>query len=175
MRCKAEPAANAWTFAKASIQQITRKSPSRHHASGGLAMMTAARDALVSFSGKPPYLIAVTALTSLGPEDLSQIGFQESPRQLVERLAALTQRAGLDGVVCSSQEASLLKASLGKDFLLVTPGIRPRNAESGDQKRIMTPTEALQAGSDYLVIGRPITQSPSPLRALEAIVQEIGG
>ena len=145
------------------------------HASGGLAMMTAARDALVSFSGKRPYLIAVTALTSLGPEDLSQIGFQESPRQLVERLAALTQRAGLDGVVCSSQEASLLKASLGKDFLLVTPGIRPRNAESGDQKRIMTPTEALQAGSDYLVIGRPITQSPSPLRALEAIVQEIGG
>ena len=109
----------------------------------------------------------------MSSEDLELIGFQASPQQLVERLAALTQKAGLDGVVCSSQEASLLKATFGDDFLLVTPGIRPKNAESGDQKRIMTPIEALQAGSDYLVIGRPITQSPTPLKALESIVEEI--
>jgi len=90
-------------------------------------------------------------------------------------LAALTQKAGLDGVVCSSQEASLLKATFGDDFLLVTPGIRPKSAAVGDQKRIMTPADALQAGSDYLVIGRPITQNPAPLIALEAIVADIQG
>lgn len=143
------------------------------HASGGSAMMKAARDALLAFEGKRPYLIAVTVLTSMGAEDLEQIGVERSPQQQVSHLAALTQQAGLDGVVCSSQEASMLKARFGKDFLLVTPGIRPNNAASGDQKRIMTPTEALQAGSDYLVIGRPITQSDSPLNSLAAIVAEI--
>lgn len=143
------------------------------HASGGSAMMKAARDALLAFEGKRPYLIAVTVLTSMGAEDLEQIGVERSPQQQVSHLAALTQQAGLDGVVCSSQEASMLKARFGKDFLLVTPGIRPNNAASGDQKRIMTPTEALQAGSDYLVIGRPITQSDSPLGSLAAIVAEI--
>ena len=91
----------------------------------------------------------------------------------VMHLAGLTQQAGLDGVVCSSQEASMLKESFGESFLLVTPGIRPRQAASGDQKRIMTPVEALRAGSDYLVIGRPITQSSSPLEALETISEDI--
>jgi len=143
------------------------------HAGGGLEMMKAAREVLDDCAGKRPLLIAVTVLTSMSVEDLELIGFQMSPQQLVERLAALTQKAGLDGVVCSSQEARLLKKTFGEDFLLVTPGIRPKNAETGDQKRIMTPVEALQAGSDYLVIGRPITQNPAPLTALETIVADI--
>jgi len=145
------------------------------HAGGGLEMMKAAREILDDCTAKRPLLIAVTVLTSMSAEDLELIGFEMSPQQLVERLAALTQKAGLDGVVCSSQEASLLKATFGDDFLLVTPGIRPKSAAVGDQKRIMTPADALQAGSDYLVIGRPITQNPAPLIALEAIVADIQG
>lgn len=145
------------------------------HASGGLEMMKAARAVLDTCEGTRPLLIAVTVLTSMSAEDLSQIGLQNSPEQQVQRLAALTQQAGLDGVVCSSQEASVLKDSFGKDFLLVTPGIRPQNAASGDQKRIMTPAAALQAGSDYLVIGRPITQARSPLKALADIADELKG
>jgi len=143
------------------------------HASGGLEMMKAARAVLESYGDNRPLLIAVTVLTSMSGEDLSQIGLQDPPERQVQRLAGLTQQAGLDGVVCSSQEARELKASLGKDFLLVTPGIRPRNSAAGDQKRIMTPVAALEAGSDYLVIGRPITQAPSPLVALAAIAEEI--
>jgi len=143
------------------------------HAGGGLEMMRAAREVLDRYEGKRPLLIAVTVLTSMSAVDLELIGFQMTPQQLVERLAALTKKAGLDGVVCSSQEASLLKATFGKSFLLVTPGIRPKNSDSGDQKRIMTPVEALKAGSDYLVIGRPITQNLSPLKALEAIVADM--
>jgi len=143
------------------------------HASGGLAMMQAARAILESYGDKRPLLIAVTVLTSMSSEELSQIGYQNSAEQQVQHLAGLTQQAGLDGVVCSSQEASALKASFGKEFLLITPGIRPANAETGDQKRIMTPAKALDAGSDYLVIGRPITQASSPLDALAAIVEEI--
>ena len=143
------------------------------HASGGFEMMKAAKEILDNCTGKRPLLIAVTVLTSMSAEDLKLIGFEMTPQQLVKHLAALTQKAGLDGVVCSSQEAKMLKTSLGNDFLLITPGIRPRNAEAGDQKRIMTPAEALQAGSDYLVIGRPITQNSSPLKALEAIVADI--
>jgi orotidine-5'-phosphate decarboxylase len=143
------------------------------HASGGFEMMKAARDILDNCTGKRPLLIAVTVLTSMSAEDLALIGFDVTPQQLVERLAALTQKAGLDGVVCSSQEATMLKIRFGHDFLLITPGIRPRNTETGDQKRIMTPVEALHAGSDYLVIGRPITQDSSPLKALKAIVEDI--
>ena len=143
------------------------------HASGGFEMMKAAKDMLDNCAGKRPLLIAVTVLTSMSAEDLALIGFDMTPQQLVERLAALTQKAGLDGVVCSSQEATMLKIRFGNDFLLITPGIRPRNTETGDQKRIMTPVEALQAGSDYLVIGRPITQDSSPLKALKAIVEDI--
>ena len=143
------------------------------HASGGLEMMKAARAVIDSYGDKRPLLIAVTVLISMSGEDLSQIGLQDSPEQQVQRLAGLTQQAGLDGVVCSSQEAKELKASFGKDFLLVTPGIRPQNSASGDQKRIMTPVAALEAGSDYLVIGRPITQALSPLATLAAIAEEI--
>lgn len=143
------------------------------HASGGLEMMKAARAEIESYGDKRPLLIAVTVLTSMSGEDLMQIGLQNSPEQQVQRLAGLTQQAGLDGVVCSSQEARKLKASFDKEFLLVTPGIRPQNSATGDQKRIMTPVAALEAGSDYLVIGRPITQAPSPLDALAAIVKEI--
>ena len=143
------------------------------HASGGLAMMRAARNALDAFVGKRPYLIAVTVLTSMSADDLLETGCQDSPEQQVKRLAMLTRKAGLDGVVCSSREARLLKTTFGHDFLLVTPGIRLQATDAGDQKRIMTPSAALQAGSDYLVIGRPITRSDSPLNALRAIVEDI--
>ena len=143
------------------------------HAIGGLEMMRAARAILDGCTGKRPLLIAVTVLTSMSSDDLELIGLPFPPQQLVERLAALSQQAGLDGVVCSSQEASVLKAQLGEDFLLVTPGIRPANADRGDQKRVMTPLEALEAGSDYLVVGRPITQNLEPLAALNAIIEEI--
>lgn len=143
------------------------------HASGGLEMMKAARAVLETYGETRPLLIAVTVLTSMSAEDLTQTGCQNSPEQQVLHLATLTQQAGLDGVVCSSQEASVLKAAFGKDFLLVTPGIRPQNTASGDQKRIMTPPAALKAGSDYLVIGRPITQALTPLKALIDIAEEI--
>lgn len=145
------------------------------HASGGEKMMTACRNRLESFGKDRPLLIAVTVLTSMGPEDLAGIGITDSPEAQVSRLATLTRNCGLDGVVCSAQEAPALKAEQGKDFKLVTPGIRPLSADKGDQQRIMTPTDALKAGSDYLVIGRPITQAADPLAALEAIHSEVIG
>ncbi|MEO9589488.1 MAG: orotidine-5'-phosphate decarboxylase [Marinobacter sp.] len=145
------------------------------HASGGEKMMTACRGRLESFGKDRPMLIAVTVLTSMGPEDLAGIGITDSPEAQVSRLATLTRNCGLDGVVCSAQEAPALKAEQGKDFKLVTPGIRPLSADKGDQQRIMTPTDALKAGSDYLVIGRPITQAADPLAALEAIHSEVVG
>jgi orotidine-5'-phosphate decarboxylase len=143
------------------------------HASGGEKMMTACRDRLESFGKDRPLLIAVTVLTSMGAEDLTGIGITDSPGAQVSRLATLTRNCGLDGVVCSAQEAPALKAEQGTDFKLVTPGIRPLSAAKGDQQRIMTPTDALKAGSDYLVIGRPITQAADPLAALEAIHSEV--
>lgn len=144
------------------------------HASGGRDMMLAARGALENYpSEQRPYLIAVTALTSMDAGDLLEVGFNYTPQQLVERLAVLTHDCGLNGVVCSSREVQLLKSMFGDDFMLVTPGIRPLNMSSDDQKRTMTPTQAMQAGSDYLVIGRPITQSKDPLKALRDIVAEI--
>ena len=145
------------------------------HASGGEKMMTACRNRLESFGKDRPLLIAVTVLTSMGLEDLAGIGITDSPEAQVSRLATLTRNCGLDGVVCSAQEAPALKAEQGKDFKLVTPGIRPLSADKGDQQRIMTPTDALKAGSDYLVIGRPITQAADPLAALEAIHSEVVG
>ncbi|MDF0752467.1 orotidine-5'-phosphate decarboxylase [Marinobacter sp. 71-i] len=143
------------------------------HASGGEKMMTACRDRLESYGKDRPLLIAVTVLTSMGSEDLAGIGITDSPEAQVSRLATLTRNCGLDGVVCSAQEAPALKAEQGADFKLVTPGIRPLSADKGDQQRIMTPTDALKAGSDYLVIGRPITQAADPLAALEAIHSEL--
>ena len=144
------------------------------HASGGLKMMAAAREALEGLS-KRPKLIAVTVLTSMDAEQLHAIGIPTSPRDQVSRLAQLTKDAGLDGVVCSAQEAAMLRYELGKDFMLVTPGIRPAGSSTDDQSRIMTPAQAVEAGADYLVIGRPITQAAEPIAVLNAINQEIAG
>ncbi len=143
------------------------------HASGGEKMMVACRERLESFGNDRPLLIAVTVLTSMSDEDLAGIGIASSAEAHVSRLATLTKNSGLDGVVCSAQEAPRLKAEQGSDFQLITPGIRPLTADKGDQQRIMTPVDALKAGSDYLVIGRPITQAPDPLAALESIHAEV--
>lgn len=143
------------------------------HASGGEKMMVACRERLESFGNDRPLLIAVTVLTSMSDEDLAGIGITSSAEAHVSRLATLTKNSGLDGVVCSAQEAPRLKAEQGSDFQLITPGIRPLTADKGDQQRIMTPVDALKAGSDYLVIGRPITQAPDPLAALESIHAEV--
>jgi len=142
------------------------------HASGGQRMMEACANKLAAYSDAP-LLIGVTVLTSMEQEDRAGMGLDLTPIEQVMRLAALTKQSGLDGVVCSSQEASRLKADLGQEFKLVTPGIRPASADLGDQRRVMTPSEALVAGSDYLVIGRPITKAESPLQALEQIVASI--
>lgn len=143
------------------------------HALGGQRMLEAAYEALIE-GGRRPKLIAVTVLTSMTQEDLQGIGIAASPAQTVCRLARLAQQSGLDGVVCSAQEAPQLRAQCGKDFLLVTPGIRPADAATDDQSRIMTPRAALEAGSSYLVIGRPITRAADPLAALQAISKETG-
>ncbi|MDP2832503.1 MAG: orotidine-5'-phosphate decarboxylase [Pseudomonadota bacterium] len=142
------------------------------HASGGPRMMRAAREALEDFPERPR-LIAVTVLTSMGEEELRATGVEAAAGQQVLLLASLAHASGMDGVVCSAQEAPLLRSSFGAEFLLVTPGIRPVGSEAGDQTRILTPAQAIQAGSDYLVIGRPITQAADPLAALEAIAREI--
>jgi orotidine-5'-phosphate decarboxylase len=135
------------------------------HASGGSRMMSAAREALEQ-QGSPMLLIGVTVLTSMDESDLLEIGIQRSPSEQVLHLAQLTQNCGLHGVVCSAQEASSLKSDLGAEFQLVTPGIRLADSVVDDQRRIVTPQKAMQLGSDYLVIGRPITQSANPLQTL---------
>lgn len=142
------------------------------HASGGPRMLQAARAALGDAETRPR-LIAVTVLTSMGEQELRAVGIEASARQQVLRLASLAHASGMDGVVCSAQEAPLLRSALGHEFLLVTPGIRPVGSEVGDQTRILTPAQAIRAGADYLVIGRPITQAADPLAALEAIAREI--
>ncbi|MGV4199269.1 orotidine-5'-phosphate decarboxylase [Citrobacter murliniae] len=139
------------------------------HASGGARMMTAAREALVPFGKDAPLLIAVTVLTSMEASDLADLGVTLSPAEHAERLARLTQNCGLDGVVCSAQEAVRFKQAFGQPFKLVTPGIRPAGSEAGDQRRIMTPEQALSAGVDYMVIGRPVTQSNNPAQTLKMI------
>ena len=144
------------------------------HASGGARMMQAARDALTPFGKDAPLLIAVTVLTSMEASDLADIGITLSPAEHAERLARLTQQCGLDGVVCSAQEAVRFKSELGRSFQLVTPGIRPEGSEAGDQRRIMTPQQAQQAGVDYMVLGRPITQSTNPSQTLRDILTGLG-
>ncbi|EBO1316676.1 orotidine-5'-phosphate decarboxylase [Salmonella enterica] len=139
------------------------------HASGGARMMAAARDALALFGKDAPLLIAVTVLTSMEASDLHDLGVTLSPAEHAERLARLTQQCGLDGVVCSAQEAVRFKQAFGASFKLVTPGIRPAGSEAGDQRRIMTPEQALSAGVDYMVIGRPVTQSVDPAQTLKDI------
>lgn len=143
------------------------------HASGGARMMQAAAEALAGYQ-QAPMLIAVTVLTSMERSDLAAIGLDVEPVQQVQRLARLTQQCGLQGVVCSAQETTLLRDQLGADFTLVTPGIRPANSAQGDQRRVATPASAMADGSSYIVIGRPITQSEDPVAALRAINCELG-
>ena len=139
------------------------------HASGGSEMMIKAKQALEKYGDKAPLLIAVTVLTSMGEDDLLGLGITKSPADQVMSLAKLTKDAGLDGVVCSAWEAESLKVNLGEDFKLITPGISPAGASSDDQKRIMTPEQAMAVGVDYLVIGRPITKAEDPKRVLQSI------
>lgn len=141
------------------------------HASGGPAMLEAARNALGAKHST--LLTAVTVLTSLSADDLHAVGITATPGQQVLRLAQLTANCGLDGVVCSAQEIDMLRAKLPREFLLVTPGIRPAGDAAGDQKRVETPGTAIARGSSYLVIGRPITQAADPTAKLRAIIEEI--
>lgn len=147
------------------------------HAMGGQKMMQAAREALSMTDA--PLLIAVTWLTSSGQAELDALGIDATPDVMVNRLAKLTQNAGLDGVVCSAQEARLLRQTFGADFALVTPGIRLESSEfssvqKDDQCRVVTPKNALDNGASYLVIGRPITQADNPCKVLRTIIDEIG-
>jgi orotidine-5'-phosphate decarboxylase len=143
------------------------------HASGGARMMTAAREALDKVGAGAPLLIAVTVLTSMGPDELRETGVDDTPAGQVMRLAQLARSSGMDGVVCSALETQQLAAMLGRDFVLVTPGIRPADAALDDQTRVATPAEALRNGSHYLVIGRPITRSAEPSERLRTILGEI--
>ncbi|MBQ4836661.1 MULTISPECIES: orotidine-5'-phosphate decarboxylase [Pseudoalteromonas] len=143
------------------------------HASGGTEMMSKAKEALSKYGEKAPLLIAVTVLTSMDQAQLDKLGIDKTPQEQVLYLAKLAKESGLDGVVCSAQEAESLKAELGSEFKLITPGIRPAGSDAGDQKRIMTPAKAIAAGSDYLVIGRPITKAEDPAQALREINQSI--
>ncbi|WP_455217688.1 orotidine-5'-phosphate decarboxylase [Kaarinaea lacus] len=138
------------------------------HTLGGRRMMEAARNALDS-TASSPLLIGVTVLTSMGAEDLHEVGLTGEPEDNVVRLASLAKDSGLDGVVCSPREVAVLRRVIGKSFSLVTPGVRPTGSSTDDQKRITTPEEAIASGSSYLVIGRPITQSENPRLALEKI------
>ena len=139
------------------------------HASGGSQMMTKAKQALDNYRNDAPLLIAVTVLTSMGQEDLYGLGINKTPAEQVNFLANLTKQSGLDGVVCSAWEAEQLKADLGKEFKLITPGIRPAGSAQDDQQRIMTPKQAIDVGVDYLVIGRPITKAVDPQLVLQQI------
>lgn len=142
------------------------------HASGGPAMIRAAVEAARS-SRQRPMILAVTVLTSLDAADLEAIGLGGDVSQHVVRLARLAQANGADGVICAATEIALLRQACGPDFRLVVPGIRPKGAALGDQKRVMTPAEALKLGADHLVIGRPITDAPDPDAAAQAIAAEL--
>lgn len=142
------------------------------HCSGGLRMMSACRETLDSLSGAKPLLIGVTVLTSMEQQDLAGIGLDVAPQEQVLRLAGLAQQAGMDGLVCSAQEAQILKQRFAQ-LQLVTPGIRPAGSAQDDQRRILTPSQAMAAGSDYLVIGRPISQAANPAQALIDVVAEL--
>jgi orotidine-5'-phosphate decarboxylase len=129
----------------------------------------------VDKTGRRPKLVAVTLLTSMGPGDMADVGISGSTQEAALRLARLAQGSGLDGVVCSPQEAGLLRRECGKGFVLVTPGIRPAEGGQDDQQRVATPREAVANGADYIVIGRPITRAPDPVAALRRINDEIAG
>jgi len=142
------------------------------HASGGRRMMEAAREEAEKKSHKP-WLIAVTVLTSMERSDLAETGLDVEPVKQVERLAQLTENSGFDGVVCSAQEVGVIRSLCNPGFLTVTPGIRPVGSAAGDQRRIMTPPEALAAGVSYMVIGRPVTQAPDPEEACRNILNSL--
>jgi orotidine-5'-phosphate decarboxylase len=148
------------------------------HAAGGRAMLLAAREAIaeaVASGAEPrPLLIAVTVLTSLDRAALAETGVAADPAVQALRLASLTRECGLDGVVCSAAEAPALRAALGPDFALVTPGIRPAGSSKDDQARVVTPADALARGATYLVVGRPITRAADPVAALAAINRSLG-
>ena len=143
------------------------------HISGGSTMMQSAKDAILSHRDRKPILIGVTVLTSISSTELSEIGIDNDLKDQVVKLAKLAYQSGLDGVVCSAEEAKLLRNSMPADFILVTPGIRREQDAAGDQKRVITPSQAIRNGSDYLVVGRPITQAVSPSAALAAFNSEI--
>ena len=143
------------------------------HASTGRSAMTQAAEALAQFAQRP-LLTAVTVLTSFSQQELSEVSPGEVLAERVSRLASLAKDCGLDGVVCSPHEAADLSQSLGSDFALVTPGVRPEGTAAGDQTRIMTPAQAMAAGSTYLVVGRPITQASDPVAALNQINLSLG-
>ncbi len=145
------------------------------HASGGSSMMTQSRLALEKFGQDRPLLIAVTVLTSMGRSDLQELGLDCEPVDQVRRLAKLTADSGLDGVVCSAAETQTLREILGANFCLVTPGIRRGEDATGDQKRVTGPAEAIANGSNYLVVGRPITQASSPVDALLEFNSAVAG
>ena len=142
------------------------------HALGGERMLQAAKEG-ISRAGHSPLLIAVTILTSMDESDLAAVGLAGSPLDNVLRLAQLAQQSGLDGVVCSSRETPTLRARLDPDFRLITPGIRPAGSQADDQRRVMTPVDAIKSGSDYLVIGRPVTRADDPVGVLRTINSEL--
>ena len=145
------------------------------HCAGGAAMMKAASEAAKQAGrGKPMKLLGVTVLTSLDERDLEATGQKGPVAEQVKRLALLAKESGLDGIVCSPQEVAELRQALGPEFLLVVPGIRIGSLSHGDQKRVMGPKDAMASGADYLVIGRPITGSPSPAAAARSMLAEIG-
>lgn len=144
------------------------------HTSGGGAMMRAAREAAEKTKGKKPKLLGVTVLTSMDGADLKSVGVGDAVPAQVQRLAKLAQDSGMDGVICSPEEVKNLRDAFGPDFILMVPGIRPSWAAANDQKRVMTPREALQAGATYLVIGRPITAAENPAEAARRIAEELG-
>ena len=163
----------------AGVKQLVRHNTHiiNVHALGGTEMMrTAVRAAQERASelhmSPAPHVFAVTILTSMDQNDLREVGLGDDPLEDTLRLAALAKDAGCSGVVCSAQESAVIKASLGSTFLTLTPGIRPGGSAAGDQKRVTTPAMAVRAGSDYLVVGRPITQASDPLAAARAILDE---
>lgn len=143
------------------------------HALGGRRMLEAAREAVDQHKGTRPLIAAVTVLTSMSREDMVEVGLTGEPTYQVVRLAKLAQQSGMDGVVCSAHEAPMLRENHGPEFLLVTPGIRPAGSDAGDQRRVMTPKAALEAGSDYLVVGRPVTRAEDPMAVLQALAAEV--
>jgi orotidine-5'-phosphate decarboxylase len=142
------------------------------HASGGRRMMEAAGEAMANVSSRP-LLTAVTVLTSMNDQDLAEIGISVPAAEQVRRLALLAKDCGVDGVVCSAQEAPMLRDACGDSFLKVTPGIRPLGADAGDQSRVVTPQDALAMGVSHMVIGRPITRAASPTQAVAEIIQSL--